>query len=84
MGPHTPIVIANFVLGPERRAADQRLGAHLRAAVGDRLHEALVGRLRHRRRLSRAARRSKLLSEYEGFSSHANAVSEMRDKLLAG
>ena len=28
------------------------------------------------------ARRAKRLSEYEGFSSHANAVSEIRDGLL--
>jgi histidinol dehydrogenase len=30
------------------------------------------------------ARRAKRLSEYEGFSSHANAVSFIRDGLLKG
>jgi histidinol dehydrogenase len=28
------------------------------------------------------ARHAKLLSEYEGFSAHANAVSEIRDRLF--
>ncbi len=29
------------------------------------------------------ARQAKLLADYEGFSSHANAVSTMRDKYLS-
>ena len=40
MGTHTPVSIANFVAGPQCRAADQPLGAHLRAPVGDRFREA--------------------------------------------
>ena len=37
LGAHTPITIAQFRARPERRAADRRLGADLRPALGDRL-----------------------------------------------
>jgi len=82
MGPHTPIVIANFVLGPNGVLPT---GGWARTygplSVTDYMKRSSVGYVTSAA-YPGLARRSKLLSEYEGFSSHANAVSEIRDRLL--
>lgn len=82
MGPHTPIVIANFVLGPNGVLPT---GGWARSygplSVTDYMKRSSVGYVTSAA-YPELARRSKLLSEYEGFSSHANAVSEIRDRLL--
>lgn len=82
MGPHTPITIANFVLGPNgvlptggwaRTFGPLSVTDYMkRSSVGYVTSSAYPG----------LARRAKRLSEYEGFSSHASAVSDIRDKLL--
>ena len=82
MGRHTPITIANFVLGPNgvlptggwaRTFGPLSVTDYMkRSSIGYVTSSAYPG----------LARRAKRLSEYEGFSSHANAVSEIRDKLL--
>lgn len=84
MGPHTPISLGNFVLGPN---CVLPTGGWARSfgplSVTDFMKRSSVGYVTAPAypELARHARR---LAEYEGFSSHANAVSEIRDKLLAG
>jgi histidinol dehydrogenase len=82
LGPHTPIVIANFVLGPN---AVLPTGGWARSfgplSVTDFMRRSSVGYVTSAA-YPGLARRAKLLSEYEGFSSHANAVSEIREGML--
>jgi histidinol dehydrogenase len=82
MGPHTPIVIANFVLGPNGVLPT---GGWARTfgplSVTDYMKRSSIGYVTSAA-YPGLARRSKLLSEYEGFSSHANAVSTIRDALM--
>ena len=84
LGPHTPITIANFVLGPNGVLPT---GGWARTygplSVTDFMKRSSVGYVTSAA-YPGLARRAKLLSEYEGFSSHANAVSEIRDRLLRG
>ena len=81
-GPHTPITIANFVLGPNGVLPT---GGWARTfgplSVTDFMKRSSIGYVTSAA-YPELARRAKRLSEYEGFSSHANAVSEIRDKLL--
>ncbi|GLS17422.1 histidinol dehydrogenase [Labrys miyagiensis] len=82
MGPHTPVTIANFVLGPNAVLPTSRwarsygpLSVHdfvKRSSVGYVTSPAYPELAKHARRLAR----------YEGFSSHENAVSELREPYL--
>ncbi|MBS7544471.1 histidinol dehydrogenase [Ancylobacter oerskovii] len=84
MGPHTPVTIANFVLGPNAVLPTSRWArSYGPLSVTDFLKRSSIGYVTasaypefadHARRLAR----------YEGFSSHENAVSEIRDQLLKG
>ena len=84
MGPHTPVTIANFVLGPNAVLPTSRWArTYGPLSVTDFLKRSSIGYVTasaypefagHARRLAR----------YEGFSSHENAVSEIRDELLKG
>ncbi|WAC28648.1 histidinol dehydrogenase [Ancylobacter sp. SL191] len=84
MGPHTPVTIANFVLGPNAVLPTSRWArTYGPLSVTDFLKRSSIGYVtagaypefaQHARRLAR----------YEGFSSHENAVSEIRDELLKG
>ena len=83
MGPHTPVTIANFVLGPNAVLPTSRWARTCgplsvtdfmkRSSVGYVTSTAYPELAMHARRLAR----------YEGFSSHENAVSEMRDSILS-
>ena len=66
----------------QRRAADQPLGPHLGSAVGRRLHERSSIGYVTAAAYPDYARHARTLAEYEGFSSHYNAVSEVRDRYL--
>lgn len=84
MGPHTPVTIANFTLGPNAVLPTSRWArTYGPLSVTDFLKRSSIGYVTasaypefagHARRLAR----------YEGFSSHENAVSEIRDQLLKG
>jgi histidinol dehydrogenase len=84
MGPHTPISIANYVLGPN---AVLPTGGWARTfgplSVADFMKRSSVGYVTSAA-YPDLARRTKALADYEGFCSHANAVSEIRDRLLRG
>jgi len=83
LGPHTPITLGNFVLGPN---CVLPTGGWAKSfgplSVTDFMKRSSVGYVTSSGypELARHARR---LAEYEGFASHANAVSEIRDRLLA-
>lgn len=84
MGPHTPVTLANFVLGPNAVLPTSRWArTYGPLSVTDFVKRSSVGYVTsvaypelalHARRLAR----------YEGFSSHENAVSGIRDRYLAG
>ncbi len=84
MGPHTPVTLANFVLGPNAVLPTSRWARTCgplcvtdfmkRSSVGYVTSAAYSGLAHHARKLAR----------YEGFSSHENAVSELRDEILRG
>ncbi|MCS0502651.1 histidinol dehydrogenase [Ancylobacter mangrovi] len=84
MGPYTPVTIANFTLGPNAVLPTSRWArTYGPLSVTDFLKRSSVGYVTgtaypefagHARRLAR----------YEGFSSHENAVSGLRDDLLRG
>lgn len=82
MGPHTPITIANFCLGPNAVLPTSR-GARTWGplSVSDFMRRSSVGYVTAKGYpdLADNARR---LAEYEGFSSHANAVGPMRQRYL--
>jgi histidinol dehydrogenase len=82
MGPHTPVTIANFVLGPNcvlPTSGWARTYGPL--SVTDFLKRSSVGYVTADAYPGLAAR-ARTLAHYEGFSSHENAVSEIRDKIL--
>ncbi|HEX4767657.1 MAG TPA: histidinol dehydrogenase [Lichenihabitans sp.] len=84
MGPHTPVTLANFVLGPNAVLPTSRWARTCgplcvtdfmkRSSVGYVTSAAYPDLASHARRLAR----------YEGFSSHENAVSELRQDILGG
>ena len=82
LGPHTPVSVANFCLGPNNvlpTAGGAR--SHGPLSVMDFMKRSSVGYVTAKAwpELSAAARK---LAEYEGFSSHANAVGPMRTRYL--
>jgi histidinol dehydrogenase len=83
MGPHTPVTLANFVLGPNAVLPTSRWArTYGPLSVTDFLKRSSIGYVTSSayRELAGHARK---LARYEGFSSHENAVSEIRDRILA-
>lgn len=83
LGTRTPNCIANYVLGPNAVLPTSR-GANTYGplSVTDFLKRSSVGHVTAKGYAEMAAR-TRILAEYEGFSSHANAVGPMRDPYLA-
>jgi histidinol dehydrogenase len=84
MGPHTPITLGNFVLGPNcvlPTSGWARTFGPL--SVTDFLKRSSVGYVTAGA-YPELARHARTLATYEGFSAHANAVSPIRDRLLKG
>ena len=83
LGPHTPNCIANYVLGPNAVLPTSR-GANTYGplSVTDFLKRSSVGYVTAKGYPEMAAR-TRRLAEYEGFSSHANAVGPLRDPYVA-
>ena len=83
LGPHTPVTLANFVLGPNAVLPTSRWARSFgplsvtdfmkRSSIGYVTSGAYPELAGHARRLAR----------YEGFSSHENAVSEIRGEYLS-
>lgn len=82
MGPHTPVSIGNFVLGPNAVLPTSRGAAtYGPLSVHDFIKCSSIGYVT-RPGYSTMAKHARVLAKYEGFSSHENAVSEMRDQYL--
>ncbi len=82
MGPYTPVSIGNFVLGPNAVLPTSK-GANTYGplSVHDFMRRSSVGFVTAKAFAEMAAQ-AHLLATYEGFSSHANAVSAMRANYL--
>jgi histidinol dehydrogenase len=82
MGPHTPVTIANFGLGPNAVLPTSRWARSWGPlSVHDFVKRSSVGYVTAGA-YPLFARHSRTLARYEGFSSHYNAVSELRDLYL--
>ena len=84
LGPHTPVSIGNFALGPNAVLPTSK-GANTYGplSVADFMRRSSVGYVTAKGYPLMAAS-ARVLAEYEGFSSHAIAVSERRDRYLKG
>jgi len=82
LGPHTPVTLANFVLGPNAVLPTSRWARTCGPlSVTDFLKRSSIGYVTSSG-YPELAGHARALARYEGFSSHENAVSEIRDKLL--
>ncbi|WP_102225337.1 histidinol dehydrogenase [Acidimangrovimonas sediminis] len=82
LGTHTPVSIANFALGPNAVLPTSR-GANTYGplSVSDFVRRSSIGYVTAKG-YPEMAQAAKTLAEYEGFSSHANAVSDLRKTYL--
>jgi histidinol dehydrogenase len=82
MGPHTPVSIGNFALGPNAVLPTSK-GANTYGplSVSDFIRRSSIGYVTAKGYPLMAAS-AKVLAEYEGFSAHANAVSALRQQYL--
>lgn len=84
MGLHTPVSIGNFALGPNAVLPTSRgANTHGPLSVSDFVRRSSVGYVTGKGYPQLAAS-ARVLADYEGFSSHANAVSALRDQYLKG
>lgn len=82
MGPHTPVCIGNFGLGPNAvLPTSQGARTYGPLSVHDFVKCSSIGYVT-KPAYPQMAKHSRVLAHYEGFSSHENAVSSMRDKYL--
>lgn len=82
MGPHTPVTLANFVLGPNAVLPTSRWArTYGPLSVTDFLKRSSVGYVTSAA-YPELSGHAKALADYEGFSSHANAVSDIRKGYL--
>lgn len=84
LGTHTPVSIANFALGPNAVLPTSK-GANTYGplSVSDFVRRSSIGYVTPKG-YPDMAKGAKTLAEYEGFSSHANAVSDLRNLYLKG
>ncbi|OWU66856.1 histidinol dehydrogenase [Roseovarius sp. 22II1-1F6A] len=82
LGTHTPVSIANFALGPNAVLPTSK-GANTYGplSVTDFIRRSSIGYVTEKG-YPEMAQAAKTLAEYEGFSSHANAVSDLRQDYL--
>ncbi|MAZ82101.1 MAG: histidinol dehydrogenase [Hoeflea sp.] len=82
LGTHTPVSIANFALGPNAVLPTSK-GANTYGplSVSDFVRRSSIGYVTEKG-YPEMAKAAKTLAEYEGFSSHANAVSDLRQEYL--
>jgi histidinol dehydrogenase len=84
MGPHTPVSIGNFGLGPNAVLPTSRWARTWGPlSVHDFVKRSSIGYVTASA-YPEFARNARILARYEGFSSHELAVSEIRDQYLPG
>jgi len=78
LGTHTPVSIGNFALGPNAVLPTSK-GANTYGplSVSDFLRRSSIGYVTEKG-YPEMARNARILADYEGFASHANAVSDLR------
>jgi histidinol dehydrogenase len=82
MGPHTPVSIGNFGLGPNAVLPTSRWARTCGPlSVTDFVKRSSIGYVTAAA-YPEFARHARTLARYEGFSSHEHAVSEVRDRYL--
>ena len=82
MGPHTPVCIGNFSLGPNAvLPTSQGAQTYGPLSVHDFMKRSSLGYVTPPA-YPELAKRAKVLARYEGFSSHENAVSPIREKYI--
>jgi histidinol dehydrogenase len=82
MGPHTPVSLGNFVLGPNAVLPTSRWArTYGPLSVTDFVKRSSIGYVTAKA-YDELAKNAKLLATYEGFSAHANAVSDIRKAYL--
>ena len=82
MGPHTPVVIGNFGLGPNAVLPTSRWArTYGPLSVTDFVKRSSIGYVTASA-YPEFAKHARTLARYEGFSSHENAVSEIRKDYL--
>ncbi|MFO1209741.1 MAG: histidinol dehydrogenase [Amaricoccus sp.] len=84
LGEHSPVTLGNFVAGPNHvlpTSGWARTGSPL--SVFDFMKRTSVVHVTAPA-YPELARHARTLATYEGFEAHANAVSEVRDRLLGG
>ena len=82
LGTHTPVSIANFGLGPNAVLPTSKgANTHGPLSVSDFMRRSSIGYVTAKGypQMASVAHR---LGTYEGFSSHVNAVSDLRDRYL--
>ncbi|RWQ23779.1 histidinol dehydrogenase [Mesorhizobium sp.] len=83
MGPHTPVSIGNFGLGPNAVLPTSRWARTCGPlSVTDFVKRSSIGYVTAAA-YPEFARHARTLARYEGFSSHEHAVSDVRDRYLA-
>ncbi|NPD16621.1 histidinol dehydrogenase [Xinfangfangia sp. D13-10-4-6] len=84
MGPHTPVSIGNFCLGPNAVLPTSK-GARTYGplSVSDFIRRSSVGYVTAKA-FPELAQAAGTLARYEGFDNHANAVSDIRKQYLKG
>ncbi|RWO92571.1 histidinol dehydrogenase [Mesorhizobium sp.] len=83
MGPHTPVSIGNFGLGPNAVLPTSRWARTCGPlSVTDFVKRSSIGYVTAAA-FPEFARHARTLARYEGFSSHEHAVSDVRDRYLA-
>jgi len=84
LGQHTPVTLGNFVVGPNHVLPT---GGWARTAspvsVFDFVKRTSIAYVTEGG-YPELARNARIIATYEGFEAHANAVSEIRDRLLKG
>ena len=82
MGPYTPVSIGNFGLGPNAVLPTSRWArTYGPLSVTDFVKRSSIGYVT-KSAYPKFAAQAKTLAEYEGFSSHAIAVSDVRERYL--
>lgn len=82
MGPHTPVSIGNFGLGPNAVLPTSRWARTCGPlSVTDFIKRSSIGYVTAAA-YPEFARHARTLARYEGFSSHEHAVSDVRDRYL--
>ncbi|RWM80883.1 MAG: histidinol dehydrogenase [Mesorhizobium sp.] len=82
MGPHTPVSIGNFGLGPNAVLPTSRWARTCGPlSVTDFVKRSSIGYVTATA-YPEFARHARTLARYEGFSSHEHAVSDVRDRYL--